>query len=448
MDFYRRQENGGADDEISSGDNKFMTSLRTRTTGEKHRVTLFLLYTGIAHIGVMGMLDVVLNFYFVSLGYDVGMIALFQSLPRVGGLVTSVPVGLLTNRVGTYRVVLYSTLALGAGFAMLVSFPSLPLLALSRFLTGFLYGAQQIAISPFMAALVQKEFRTRFFAYHNVVALAATSLGSILGGALPALMVTVLAGIVPPEWVASATTPFAYGVTILLAVTINTLSVIPFLLLKTPDIHQPIAPVTDKTKRIGVPWLFLALLNFPLILFGFTGGLTFPFYNLFFRTQFHVNDATVGTILSIGWMGMGIVPLLNPWWEKHFGRVWALGITMTIAAAAFMGLALSPVLMLAIPSFVLAVSFRNVMQTLFQPLMMDYLPVELHNMTTSVGMVLWNIGWMTASAISGFLQQTIGYGAIMQIVSFGMLLAGISTVVIFRHRHSSFAEKVQSDYGP
>ncbi|MCU0513811.1 MAG: MFS transporter [Anaerolineae bacterium] len=407
-------------------------NLTSWLTGPRRPVMLMLCYSALFHVGLMGMADVVLNFYFVSLGYEVQTIGLLQSLPRLGGLLTGVPVGLLANRIGTYRVVLYATLGYSLTYAMLVLLPALPTLMLSYFLIGFMYGAQQIALMPLMMALAEKDFRTRFFAYHNVVSLASMAVGSMVAGRLPAIIVGLFAGIAPAAFTASATTPFAYGITLLIAAVLTALSVLPFLLIRVTADHPAVS--LEKLKKVRIPWGFLLRLNFPLLLFGFTGGLTFPFYNLFFRTQFNLPDATVGTILSAGWLGMGLLPLLNPWLEARYGRAVGLGIVMAIAAAGFMVLGLAGALLLAVVAYLVAASFRNVFQNLFQPLMMDYLPVELHNMTTSIGIVLWNIGWMFATATGGTLQKVIGYGAMMQMVAVGVLLTGISVVVIFRQR--------------
>jgi MFS family permease len=182
------------------------------------------------------------------------------------------------------------------------------------------------------------------------------------------------------------------------------------------------------------PWGYLLVIMLPMLFFGFTGGLTFPFYNLFFRERFGSSDQLVGTILSIGWLGMALIPLANPWWEKRFGRANALGLTMIIAAVAFMGLAVAPTLPLSVTAFTIAISFRNVMQPLFQPLVLDHLPVQLHNTASGMGMVLWSVGWFAATAISGFLQKAVGFGVIMQIVAVGVLFTGVLVVLIFRNR--------------
>jgi len=389
--------------------------------GREQRGTLgFLLYGAIYHIGLFGIADVILNFYFVSLGYDALTISLLQSLPRVAGFITSVPVSLIANRIGSRRMIALSNY--GVVFAMIlpVFVPLLSVLALSRFLNGFFYGAQQITSAPLMMTLVDKDSRTRFFALNNVISLTAAAAGNFIGGRIPAL-------IDPTNPQSTA----AYSATLLIAAFVTLLCVIPFGWIHAdaaPPVRVPTAPRTSDHRM----WGFLTFLALPMLLFGFTGGLTFPFYNLFFRTQFRLPDDMVGTIISIGWLGMAVIPLLNPLWARYFGRARSLAITMTIAAFGFLALSFAPTLAFAVFAFTIGISFRNVMQPLYQPLVLDSLPRELHNNASAMSMVLWNIGWFTATALSGSLQMAVGYSAIMQIVSAGVLLTGLIVLVIFR----------------
>lgn len=391
---------------------------------------LFMLYAVVFHIGLLGMNDVLLNFYFVSLGHSEETIGLLQSLPRLGGFVTSIPVGLIASRFGARRIIIASTAGAALTFFTLVLFPSLPALALSRFMLGFLYGAQQIALSPLMFALVEPEKHTRFFAAHNVLSMFGMAFGSFVGGFTPALMVALFGG---AAGTSDPHTSFAYGLALLLAGFIGLLSIWPLLYLTTDTIRQRARSLVPGAQA-RVRWGRLLLLSLPLLTFGFTGGLTFPFYNLFFRTRFDQPDPSVGIILSLAWIGMALIPLFNPLWERRFGRVWTLGITLSIAALSFLGLSLAETLALSIVFYVLAASFRNVMQPVFQPLVMSHVPAGQHNLVSSLNMILWNLGWFGATAMSGFLQKEYGFALIMQIVALGVLVTAVSVVLIFRHR--------------
>jgi predicted MFS family arabinose efflux permease len=415
-----------------------MRRLRARLNKDYRAAWLFLVYTFIFHIGVLGIADVVLNFYFVSIGYDQASIGWLQGMSRIGGLLTSVPVGLIAVRYGAQRTMILSTIGIAIVYVMYVAFPSLGMLLAARFLLGVFYGAQQIAMIPYMIALVRPDQQTRFFAYQNVMAMAGMALGGMIGGFIPLWVVGLAMPIVPVLAAGGAQSPFAYGSTLLLCAALTLASILPFLWLKgrTPPGAGPHKRAPGE-QRIRFQWRLLIFLTLPMIPFGFTGGLTFPFYNLFFRDVFGQPDAAVGIILSIGWIGMALVPLANPWWERRFGRPWSIFLVMTIASAAFVVLGAAGALVVGVAAYFVAVSFRNVMQPMYQPLLMNSLPPDQHSMASSMSGVLWNLGWFTATAISGTWQTTLGYGFIMHVVAVGVLVCGASVVLIFRHRSSS-----------
>lgn len=411
-------------------------SARFALPGVDQHIAWFLIFQALLHIGLLGISDAILNFYFVSLGHGPETIGLLQSLPRLGGFLTSLPVGLLANRVGTRRIIVYSTAGIVVTFGMMIIWPSLGVLGTSRFVLGFFWGAVQIASTPLLISLSSRAYETYAFAYLNLMSMGATAVGSFIGGLLPLLAVQLFPNATQVAGMVAEETPAAYRVAIAVAGAAVAASLLP--LLKVPDRHvQAITPSTSGGEtRSRIPWRMLVLLSAPLLVFGFTGGLTFPFFNLFFRNVFSIPDKTVGTILSIGWVGMALVPLANPWWDRQFGRAWAVGIAMMIAAGAFLGMSFSPGLAVTVLVYVIAISFRNMMQPLYQPLVMDSLPADLHSITSSIGMVLWNIGWFSATAISGFWQETYGFGVIMRIVAAGVLLNGVMVVVLFRKRAS------------
>jgi MFS family permease len=409
-----------------------MNTARLTIPGFNRQVSLFLGHSALYHIGLLGIADVVLNFYFVSLGHGSETIGILQALPRLSGLLTGLPIGLVAYRLGARRILIVSTVGVALTFPLLVIWPSLWLLGISRFLLGMFYGAGQIATSPLMVTLTDTEHETQFFSYHNVTSMGMSAFGSVIGGFLPALMVSLFPFAIQGASVPGEQTPFAYGAALVICGIITLISIIPLFWLDTPEADK--AAERAKRQQIAIPWRRLAVLSSPLLVFGFTGGLTFPFYNLFFRQTFALPDQTVGMIMSLGWLGMALVPMANPWWERRFGRAWALGIMLTIAAIAFWGLSLAETLLFGVITYAIAISFRNVMQTLYQPLIMDALPPELRNIASSIGLVLWNIGWFTATALSGFWQTTYGFGFIMRLVAIGVMITAISVVVIFRQR--------------
>ncbi len=395
-----------------------------RVPGLNGRVLLFLCHSLLFHIALLGIADILLNFYLVSIGYDTAAISLLQSLPRLSGFLIGLPIGLIANRVGNRRLILLSTAGLALAVATTALTYSLPIIAASRLLWGACFGANQVVKPPFMVTLTDSSEHTAQFSWHNLVSMLAVALGSVLGGLLPLVISQALpvAGAVdlPPEEM-----PLAYRLSIFSAAILLLLSNLPILALGSaaadPGDGRAGFPMWRST-----PWRRLLRLTFPLFVFGISGGLTFPFFNLIFRELFSISDSAIGSVIGLGWLVMGLMPLLNPAWEARSGRAGALTALMMLSAAAFVGFSLSQALAIAVAFYTLAIGLRNTMQPLFQPLLMDSLDARFHNIASSVGLALWNIGWFGATLSFSLLQTAIGYRGLMLIVALFVALNGLS----------------------
>lgn len=413
-------------------------SRRFAIPGINRQVILYLLHSAIYHIGLFGITDVLLNFYFVSLGHTTETIGVLQSLTRVGSVLTGIPVGLLANRIGTKRLAVWGMVGVAMSYLLMVTVPTVPILLISRLLLGVCYGAAYIAAAPIMIGLVRREEQTHLFSHFNVVTMAATSFGSFVGGYLPTLAAAVLQPDVPNPAQSTA----AYGAGLAIAGLLILISLLPLLRLREGSRDMPLSAVPAGSSRPAterIPWGRLSFLSLPFLFFGITAGLTFPYYNLFFRSTFKIDDQTVGTTLSIGWLGMALITVGNPWLERRFGRANALGVTLSIAAGAFVVLGTASTLWVGVVAFVVAVSMRNTMTPLFQPLLLETLPRAHHNVVSSLCSVIWSMGWFVSTAAGGFLVRQFGYGVMMIIVAIGVFITGLSIVLIFRHR-KPFAE--------
>ena len=403
-----------------------------RVPGLNGRVLLFLCHSLLFHIALLGIADILLNFYLVSIGYDTTTISLLQSLPRLSGFMIGLPIGLVANRVGNRQLILLSTGGLALSVATTALTANLPIIAASRFVWGACFGANQVVKPPFMVRLTERSEHTAQFSYHNLVAMCSVALGSVLGGLLP-LFVSQLLPIAGPVDLRPEEMPAAYRISIMCAAALLLLSNLPIMALGSKLADEGEAGAGRAMWR-STPWRRVIRLTFPLFVFGISGGLTFPFFNLIFRELFGLADSAVGSVIGLGWLVMGLMPLLNPAWEARLGRAGALTALMLVSAAAFVGLSLSQGLAIAIGFYVLAIGLRNTMQPLFQPLLMDSLAAAHRNVASSVGLVMWNMGWFLSTFSFGHLESALGYRNIMVVVAAFVLLNGLSIHVTARQR--------------
>lgn len=408
-----------------------------RLPGINRQTGLFLLHSAVFQFGLFGITDVVLNFYFVSLGYDPQTIGVLQGLSRLGGMFTGIPIGMMANRIGGRRLVVVGMIGCALSYVPMLVAPVLPMLIFGRVIFGMAWSAANIAYPPMMVSLVKREHQTHLFAYYQMVTLTTISIGAALGGVLPSLIVGTVglpAGAARGD-LPAAQTPFAYGAVLSLAAISLILSLWPLLRMRPPGPPVKTALIrAAEQPPAKIPWRLLVELSVPMVLFGFTAGLTYPFYNLFFRVTYHVPDQTVGTILSAGWFVMGLFGLSAPWLDRRIGRLRSLVLAMLIAAVAFGLLSVATALWLGVIVFIMAVSTRNLMVPLYDPLRMEYMPPALYNISSALSSVIWSLGWFLSSVISGTLQQNQGFPFIMQLVAVLMVFTALSLYLAFRGR--------------
>lgn len=391
--------------------------------------TRLLLFNALFSIALFGIVDVLLNFYFVSLGYSRESIGLLQSLPRVGGLIAAALVVPLTARMSARGVLIWTTIGMAVAQGAIVLFPTPFAIGLSRAVLGLFFGIQQIAINPVAVALTRPEHQTRIFAYISMSSNIAGSFGGFVGGFMPTWIAFALPSFTVYGDLPAAQTPFAYGLAIIVASVVTALAVVPIWRLATPAVALA---ADEQSKRVKVPWRKLLPRGIPMLFFGMTGGLTFPFYNLFFRGVYDAPDATVGTVLSLGFFAMGFPVMFAPQLERRYGRGGALMLSTGAAGLCFVGLSLSNSLAMAIPFFVGAIALRNIINGIYPPMLMDGLPPQVHNAASSLGYLAWNIGWLISTSLGGFLIERVGYSLILQGVGVGVFTIGFSAWWIFR----------------
>lgn len=389
-----------------------------------------LLFNAIFSIALFGLVDVLLNFYFVSLGYSKESIGILQSLPRVGGLIAAALVVPLTSRVSARTVLIWTTIGMAVAQGAIVLVPTTAAIAISRAALGLFFGIQQIAINPVALALVSAQHQSRVFAYISMTSNVAGSLGGLIGGFMPAWIAFLFPSLAVFADLPASQTPFAYGLSIFIASVVTGLAVIPILRLAIP----PDAAIGAGEKRVTgkVPWRTLLPRGIPMLFFGITGGLTFPFYNLFFRGVYDASDSAVGTILSLGFFAMAFPVMFGPQLERRFGRSRSLLFATSSAALCFVGLSIAPSLPVAIACFVSAISLRNIVNGTYPPMLMEGLAPQARNAASSLGFLAWNIGWLTGTSLGGFIVARVGYNLMLQGVAVGVFLIGFSAWWIFR----------------
>jgi len=152
----------------------------------------------------------------------------------------------------------------------------------------------------------QESERTHLFS----VQFALQTLAGFVSGALPPLFARGLA-------LAESTAP-VYKMTLAVGVGLIGLSILPLAGMRP-------APRANRRARLGwnlkTPTGLVFKLILPNMILGLGAGLFIPFMNVFFKLQFHISNALLGTLFAWSAVGMGIASLAGPPLAQRLGKV-------------------------------------------------------------------------------------------------------------------------------
>ncbi|HCF87858.1 MAG TPA: hypothetical protein DEV72_21960, partial [Ktedonobacter sp.] len=119
-----------------------------------------------------------INYYAHSLGYRPDFIGLLSAMPAIGSLMSSVPSGLLADRIGR-KPVLVGTAILTPLFLTMMGLTTLaPLLLLFGFLQGVVSSAYWVTNLPLLTENTTERQRVGVLALNSFILLGIGSLGN------------------------------------------------------------------------------------------------------------------------------------------------------------------------------------------------------------------------------------------------------------------------------
>ncbi|GAC1383728.1 MAG: MFS transporter [Ktedonobacteraceae bacterium] len=352
------------------------------------------------------------NYYAHSLGYRPDFIGLLSAMPAVGALLSSVPSGILADRIGRKPVLIGTAILTPLFLGMIGLITSAPLLLLLSFLQGFVSSAYWVTNLPLLTESTTERQRVGVLALNSFLLLGIGSLGNLLGGAIPEFVAGMLhvsaASIVPLRWgvLSAASSTLIFG--------------LPLWFLHEPERTLP--PVSESAKGVQTvevqvetrrkvkekfpAWLFVRLL-LPDLLFTMGEGAVVALIQLYFVLRFGLLPGPLGVIFTISGLAGGIFSLTAPLFVHRWSKLRIVTTVMYLSAPLMILVGYAPTLPLAISGEYA----RSFMRTLIEPVYAAFVMEKVsdrHRATLSgfYG-VTWSIGFSIGPTIAGWLQANV-----------------------------------------
>ncbi|HEY6409369.1 MAG TPA: MFS transporter [Ktedonobacteraceae bacterium] len=355
-----------------------------------------------------------INYYAHSLGYRPDFIGLLSAMPAIGSLLSSVPSGMLADRIGRKPVLLGTAILTPLFLALVGLTTSAPLLLLFSFLQGVVASAYWVTNLPLLVESTTERQRVGVLALNSFILIGVGSLGNLLGGAVPEFVAGVM------HVSASSTEPLRWGV--LSAALVTLLFGLPLWFLKEPkhDIaaqkRETVAALESETRVQPAPkeklpvGLFVKLLV-PDLLFTMGEGAVVALIQLYFILRFLLSPGMLGIIFTVSGLAGGLFSLTAPLFVHRWGKLRIVTSVMYMSAPLMLLIGYAPTLQLAIAGEYARSFMRALIEPVYAAFVMERV-TDRHRATLSgfYG-VTWSIGFSIGPTIAGWLQTNVNLAA-------------------------------------
>ncbi|MCB9893560.1 MAG: MFS transporter [Planctomycetes bacterium] len=408
-----------------------------------YMVAAFLM--GIGH----AIFRVLRNQYVVDLGMGERYTQI-QGFNSIGGLLIAIPAIALIGRFRARTLLLFIAAANGLAFTAQGVFGSFEVFLSSAFFAGIAMSLNMALASPFLMRNTGNAERIFAFSFQAVV---ANPLAGVVGSLMSGLVQGGASG-----WAGETITflgretsgkLFGYQVALLLAASFMFAALLPILLIRREDTTgnkrsiRDLMRIHDKKR--------LLLLSSPEMIVGLGAGLTIPFFNVYFQTQWKLDPTQIGVVFTAMAALQVISFLLAPALVKRFGPVKVIIGSQLLSLPFFVELAMGHFLWLAIAAFIL----RNNLMNLNAPVMKQFCQEVVSDQDRNAVAVVqhtsrhifWTVGNFIAAPLILLADGTFLYVFVATIACY-VVAIGVEMIVFpYMYRTRTVAEKQVAPQG-
>jgi len=361
------------------------------------------------------------NLFILARGYDKTFLGIINAAPWMAGLIFSLPLGALSNRMGRKNAMLVgmSVDILMRTLQVMVKSPEL--LVVVSFLEGIGYTLLIVSQAPFLMAASNDKNRSLLFSLNFGLLTISSAIGALFAGQLPAIAGNRMN--VSPD---SST---AYGFVLLTSLLIGVFSLWPIFKIDETEIHD--SETRDQqtnllaTLRKSLVWkIFL-----PNLLLGFGAAILIPYMNVFFTEKFLISAGSLGLLFSIAALLTGVGSIAGPLIAQKMGsKIRAVVLTQSTSLGFLALMGFTPITWVAEAAYLIRGTLMNMASPLYTAFSMEASDPADQGAVSSMLNISWMVGWAIGPVISGVVQQNYGFTPLFIAT---LLLYSVSTWLVW-----------------
>jgi predicted MFS family arabinose efflux permease len=358
------------------------------------------------------------NLFLLDIGFNERQLGLVAGAMTLGSMAGTIPVGILTQRLGLRRVLTLGFVATPALSALRTVVSGEHAQVGSAFVAGTFLCIWAVCFSPAAAKLTTEKNRTFAFSLLFSVGIGTGGLGGLAGGYLPGW----LQAMIP-----SLSTADAKRVVLLLCCGVVALGIWPVRRLR----------LTATARTSGRRWRFDPFLWRYLpaaALWSLVAGSFMPFATAYLSRRVHVPLTHIGVIFSASQMAQVVAVLLSPAVFRRCGLVAGIMYTQLATAIALAGLARAHALPAIVALYLSFSAFHWMGGPGIYSLLMNRVEEEGHSIASAANSLVTSLSQAIASATAGAAYVEFGYSRVFLVIACIAALAAVLFWVLLREK--------------
>lgn len=343
------------------------------------------------------------NLYLLGFGLTERSLGLIGSFMAAGGIVGTIPMGMLAARFGLLR-----TLMGGLLFTILFSvMRSCILWPPAQFslaaLTGLTLCSWAVCLSPAVAGLTTEHQRPFAFSLMFASGIGVAGLGSLVGGWLPGWLREF------PTYI-PLSPPHAIRAALLIACLVAALALIPISRL----------PLRLSAPHAGLPRLsnpFLRRFLPAMAVWSLVTGSFAPFANVYFVHHLGLSLERTGSIFSFSQLVQFAAVLCAPLLFRRAGLPRGIMLTQLATSVALVCLAGVHTVIQAAGIYWIYMAVQCMNEPGMYSLLMDSIPVQEHSGASASTFFVSSVSQVIASAATGAALVRFGYSPVLGVIA-------------------------------
>ena len=347
------------------------------------------------------------NLFLLDIGFRERQLGLIASAMTIGGVIGTIPVGVLARRVSSHRLLL-------AGFILAPAVSVLRTLVVSEraelglaVLTGICFCLWSVSFSPMAAKLTTDKNRPFAFSLLFSTGIGMGVLGGVAGGCLPGWLQTIAPSMRSSD---------AKRIVLIMCCAIVMFGIWPISRLKLR-----VEPETRRGSWKVDPFLFRflpAIALWSLVIGSFT-----PFATAYLSRHIQISLPHIGMIASASQLAQVLAVLIAPAVFKRFGLVSGIMYTQVATALAIGALAHARHVPLVVILYLSFTAFQWMSGPGIYSLLMNRVAERERSNASAANILVTSLFQAIGSAVSGAAYANFGYPAVLCAVAGTALLA-------------------------